>query len=190
MKSTIKGNTKCNVKRIASVLGLSLAILLNATAGAQTDRDEYRGERDRYEQSRNDDRGRYDDRRDNARYDDRRDERYDDRYDDRRDQRRRPSYRDCKDRAYELTGYRGPSPSRYREGRALEGAIKGGLNAGATSWVTGGDKKQIRKARERGAKLGFIIGALKQGAEREKHRKNDELRREFEYEVRACMRDY
>ncbi|GAA6137511.1 hypothetical protein NBRC116583_12580 [Arenicella sp. 4NH20-0111] len=188
MKSVMERKTEHNGKRFVGMLGVGVLMLFTATASAQTDYDEYRNSR--YEQSRSDDR--YDDRGQRSdRYDDRRESaRYDDRRDDRRDERRRPSYRDCKDRAYDVTGYRGPSPSRYREGRALEGAIKGGLNAGAASWVTGGDKKEIRKAQKRGAKLGFIIGAIKQGAEREKQRKNDELRRDFEYEVRACMRDY
>lgn len=193
MKSVNTNTTRQNkgLKR-ALAFGLTVSLLLMSLANnamAQSDRDQrdsYQSERDRYEQQSE----RYDSRDDRreARRDDR--DRYDDRYDDRRKERRRPSYRYCQERAEDITGYRGPRPSRYRGGNALEGAIKGGINAGTTSWALGGDKKQIRKARERGAKLGFIIGAIKSGAEREKQRRYDQLRRDYDYEVRQCMRDY
>lgn len=171
MKSTKRRKVKPNLKMIVGMLSTCVLMSFTMTIQAQSDR----RDNDRYESDR------YEDGRDSDRYDDRRGS-------DRRDERRRPSYSYCKDRAYDITGYRGSSPKRYRERGALGSAIKGGIDAGAASWVTGGDKKQIRKARERGAKLGFLIGAIKSGAERERRRRDDDLRRDFEYELRDCMR--
>ncbi len=179
MKRVNQRQAKRSLKGVVTMLALSMFTVLATTADAQSDRDRYSGDRtDRYEERRDDER-RYSDRR----YDD---NSYDS---DRGSERRRPSYDYCRDRARDITGYRGRTPNRHRGG-ALEGAIKGGLSAGAGSWIGGGDKEQIKKAQKRGAKLGFIIGAIKAGQGRERDRENDRRRRDYEFEVNACMNDY
>jgi len=110
-----------------------------------------------------------------------------DRYDDRRDDYRQDSYDYCRDEAKAITGYRGRTPSRYRQGQALEGAIKGAKNAAGLAWITGGNSEDRKKAAKRGAALGALIGGIKAGQQRERERRADRLRRDYEFEVRACM---
>ena len=180
-------DTEITIKAALALAFVGLCLLSTASIAQSDyrDRDDRGRYEERYEDRDRERRGdRYDDRRE--RYEDRYEERYDSHYED----RRRPSYSYCRDRAMDITGYRGPTPSRYRGGGALEGAIKGGAKTGVTSWALGGDKKQVRKARERGAKLGFIIGAIKEGQARERERYDDRLRRDYDYEVRRCMDGY
>ncbi len=102
----------------------------------------------------------------------------------------RDRYQYCRDRARDITGYRGSRPSDYRRGGALEGALRGASKASGLSWLSGGNKKERKKAAERGAKLGFLIGAIKQGQANKKKKEQDRRRREYQYELDECMDSY
>lgn len=113
-----------------------------------------------------------------------------DRYDKDRSGYDRDRYQYCRDQARDITGYRGSRPSEYRRGGALEGALKGASRASGLSWLAGGNKKERKKAAERGAKLGFLIGAIKQGQANKKKKKQNRKRREYQYELDECMDSY
>ena len=99
----------------------------------------------------------------------------------------RDLYEYCRDRARDLSGYEGSQPTRYKRGGALKGALIGAGDAAALSWITGGDKKERKKAAKRGAALGFLIGAIKQSESNKKNREANEKRRLFKQELDECM---
>ena len=103
--------------------------------------------------------------------------RYDPDYDD--------VYEYCRERAMDITGYYGPVPKRHRDTNVLEESIKGAMGGAAIGWIGGNDAK---KAAKRGAFVGLIAGAIKKGKEQDKRRANDRLRREYQFEMKACMR--
>ncbi|WP_395375827.1 hypothetical protein [Marinicella sp. W31] len=99
----------------------------------------------------------------------------------------RDRYEYCRDRARDISGYDGYRPREYRRGGALKGAIKGAADASALSWLSGGNKKDREKAAKRGAALGFLIGAIKEGKANKRRREDDRRRREYQYKLDRCM---
>ena len=101
------------------------------------------------------------------------------------DQRYEPSqYEHCQDRAERRSGYRGEVPDRYLDGGAFRGAAKSANTVGFIALLAGGNKKEIRKARERAAIHGALEGAIKRGIAKDRQRKK---RRDYDYELQQCM---
>jgi len=108
---------------------------------------------------------------------------YDDnQYNNQRQQGDRYEY--CRERAYDISGYNGKSPRKYRRGQALEGAIKGAASGAAIGWISGNSSK---KAAKKGAALGLLIGAIKQGKDKKKRKKQQRRLRDFRNELDDCM---
>lgn len=111
-----------------------------------------------------------------------------DRYDDRRSDKSNSydSYDYCREKAADITGYSGRTPSRYRKPikGALDGAVKGAAAGAALGWITGGDKKDAAK---KGAALGLLLGGIAKAKQKEKERKEDRLRQDYQFELEICM---
>ena len=93
-------------------------------------------------------------------------------------------YSYCKRKAMDITGYDGRTPKDYKKGQALEGALKGAASGATLAWIAGKDKE---KAAKKAAGLGLLIGAIKQGKDKERQKKQDRLRRDYQYELDNCM---
>ncbi len=103
-----------------------------------------------------------------------------------KDRRNYDSYDYCRQKAMDITGYNGRTPSRYRKQPkgALDGALKGAAAGAALGWITGGDSKEAAK---KGAALGLILGGLAKAKQKEKEREVNRMRQNFRFELETCM---
>ena len=89
-------------------------------------------------------------------------------------------YEYCRDQASRISGYDGEFPSRYRAGRKIARAAATGAAIGAIA----GKKGKKGKAAKRGAAIGALVAAAKQGAERDRQRRRRAIYLE---ELDRCM---
>ncbi len=94
-------------------------------------------------------------------------------------------YEYCRQRAVDLSGYRGPTPRRYRPGGLLEGAARGAATGAVGSLIFGGNSRERRRAARRGAIIGGIIGAIKRGEAKKEEKRRARV---YRLELDTCMR--